>query len=423
MDKSKIKSLCKYLDNNVAERYPIENEELATGTDFIKNGYLKMLAVVLQQAENIYDSQWNIFKRIVSGAGTDKKAEDYLRMALDIEIEDYINFCNECKDLNLKYRWILDALIITCVHNKEPKQIELIAQFCESLIITKEELNYIATMAGAIVKMSESDYVCAHEIKEDTVPDYVFNDYMYLICNSCVLRNDYMTILQPVHKEDVSVQILRKFDDINTPCIKITGVVFNMPDGGLWLKNRKKVILENCKFIGWDENTFDTSNNAFDKDENALHFYNCDEIIISNCCFENFRVRTLVFELDDNCAEVMVKNCQFKNCKRYYHQMSMYIFQDRWSKGSGVIFSDNPEYIARFELINSSFIDCGGVNFGNTYCSAFISNIRTLVDNCSFENCWHRSDGEIDPDCDSRTMFTAQSSATNCKYINSARFN
>lgn len=402
MDKSKIKSLCKYLNNNVGERYPISNEELAENTDFIKNGYLKMLAVVLQQSENITDSQLNMFKRIVSGAGTDKKAEDYLRMALDIEIEDYINFSNECKDLNLKYRWILDALIITCVHNKEHEQIELIAQFCESLQITKEELKYIATMAGAIVKMSEADYICAYEIKEDTVPDYVFNDYMYLISKDCVLSNEHMTILQPVRKGDVTVQILRKIDEINTPCIKITGVVFNMSDCGLWLHNREKVILENCKFIGGDKN--------------ALHFYNCDEIIISKCCFENFRIRTLMF--DENCTGVMVKNCEFKNCKRYYDE-----FCFDWPELGGVICADYPAHIARFELINSSFIDCGGVNADTSYCSAFISNIRTLVDNCSFENCWHISGGSIDPEDERRTMFTSDSLATNCKYINSAKFN
>ena len=401
MDKSKIDILCEYLNNNVAERYPIENEELVNNTDYIKNGYLKMLAVVLQQSETIYDSQLNMFKRIVSGAKTDKKAEDYLRMALDIEIEDYIKFSNECKDLNLKYRWVLDALIITCVQNKQPEQIVLVAQFCESLKITKKELNYIATMAGAIVRMSAFDYVCAYEIKEDTIPDYVFSDYMYLISNGCVCSNEHMTILQATCREDVTVQILEKIKEINTPCIKIIGAIMDADDCKIIFENREKVILENCKFIGGNNN--------------SLLFNCCSEIIISNSCFENFSKRTLIFN-DSN--SIMVRDCQFKNCKMHYSNGS-----DDWKVFGGVIYSDRPSSIARFDLINSLFVDCGGANSANYYRSAFISNIKSFVDSCSFENCWHTSRGDIDPDNEKRTMFTTQSSATNCKYVNSARFN
>lgn len=401
MNKSKIDSLCEYLNNNIAERYPIENEELANNTDYIKNGYLKMLAVVLQQSENIYDSQLNMFKRIVSGAGTDKKAEDYLRMALDIEIEDYIKFSNECKDLNLKYRWVLDVLIITCVQNKEPEQIVLVAQFCESLKITKKELNYIATMAGAIVRMSAFDYVCAYEIKEDTIPDYVFSDYMCLVSNGCVCSNEHMTILQATCREDVTVQILEKIKEINTPCIKIIGAIMDADDCKNIFENREKVILENCKFIGGNNN--------------SLLFKCCSEIIISNSCFENFSKRTLIFN-DSN--SIMVRDCKFKNCKMYYRE-SRY----DWTVFGGVIYSDCPFSIARFDLINSLFVDCGGVNSAYSYRSAFISNIKSFVDNCSFENCWHTNGGNIDPDDEKRTMFTTQSSATNCKYVNSARFN
>lgn len=402
MDKSKIDILCEYLNNNVAERYPIENEELVNNTDYIKNGYLKMLAVVLQQSETIYDSQLNMFKRIVSGAKTDKKAEDYLRMALDIEIEDYIKFSNECKDLNLKYRWVLDAMIIICVQNKQPEQIVLVAQFCESLKITKKELNYIATMAGAIVKMSEFDYVCAYEIKEDTIPDYVFSDYMYLISNGCVCSNEHMTILQARCREDVTVQILEKIKEINTPCIKIIGAIIDADDCKIFFENREKVILENCKFIGGNKN--------------SLLFNCCSEIIICNSCFENFSERTLIFN-DSN--SIMVRDCKFKKCK-----MSYSIYVDDWAELGGVIYSERPSSIARFDLINSLFVDCGGVNDRNYYRSAFISNINSFVDNCSFENCWHKHrETELDPDCDDRTMFTKESSATNCKYVNSARFN
>ena len=140
MDKSKIDLLCEYLNENVAKRYPIANSYLENNTDYIKNGYLKMLAVVMGQSGNVTKEQTELFKRIIEGAKVDEKAEDYLRMALEIEVNDFINFADECKDLELKYRFILDAIILTCVKDRTEGQLALISQFCESYGITKEEL-------------------------------------------------------------------------------------------------------------------------------------------------------------------------------------------------------------------------------------------------------------------------------------------
>ena len=401
MNKLKIDKLCEYLNDNVEERYPIENKVLANNTDCIKNGYLKMLAVVLHQSKNIHDSQLNLFRRIVLGANVENKVEDYLRMALDIEIDDYIKFSNDCKNIDLKYRWILDALIITCVENNESKQIELLAQFCESLKITKNELKYIATMAGAIVKMSSTEYVNAYELKENTIPDNVFSDYMYLICNSCVCYNEQMTIFQPTCKEDVTVQVLERIKEINTPCLKIIGAIIDGAKGDIIFEKRSKVILENCEFKN--------VNNC------SLVFNKCKEIIISNSCFENFKKRVFFFDYSNS---IVVRDCKFKNCKLHYGRLD-----NHWKSLGGVI-SGNYINNTKFDLINSEFVDCGGVNSNGYFSSEFISNIKSFVDNCIFESCWHyHYQNNIDPDNTQRTMFTNDSTATNCIFKKSARFN
>jgi hypothetical protein len=103
--------------------------------------------------------------------------------------------------------------------------------------------------------------------------------------------------------------------------------------------------------------------------------------------------------------------------------MSYDYYVDNWEELGDVIYSERPSSIARFDLINSLFVDCGGENSSNRYRSAIISNIKSFVDNCSFKDCWHTSSGSIDPDHEEQTMFTEESSATNCKYVNSARFN
>ena len=43
-----IKKLMEFIDKNSYVNYPIENKELIAGEDYVKNLYLKMLAVMMQ---------------------------------------------------------------------------------------------------------------------------------------------------------------------------------------------------------------------------------------------------------------------------------------------------------------------------------------------------------------------------------------
>lgn len=403
MDKSKIDALCEYLNENVAKRYPIANSYLKNNTDYIKNGYLKMLAVVMGQSGNVTKEQTELFKRIIEGAKVDEKAEDYLRMAVEIEINDFINFADECKDLELKYRFILDAVILTCVKDRTEGQLALISQFCESYGITKEELQYIAMMAKAILNMSSSDYVSAYEVGVSTVAEAIFRDYMYLISKSCIYHNDHMTVLAPSHKEDVTVQILEKIKEVDTPVIRIAGAEISVSEYNLQFRNKEKVILEDCVFTGGSNY--------------PIYFYDCKEIVVRNCKFSNFNTRTLTFE---GLSQVLLDGCEFENCIYRYERSG-----DDWKSLGGVIFAYNPDNIQKFDIVNTSFSNCGGINGYKYHSSDFISNIMSNVDNCIFSNCWNCYYwwNEKDYENYKRRMFPSDSLATNCTYENSASFN
>lgn len=67
MPSDKITKLCEYLDKNKAKNYQVPNAMLQEETDYIKNSYFKMLAVLLQQASAIQPSQEDLFARMVEG--------------------------------------------------------------------------------------------------------------------------------------------------------------------------------------------------------------------------------------------------------------------------------------------------------------------------------------------------------------------
>lgn len=179
---------------------------------------------------------------------------------------------------------------------------------------------------------------------------------------------------------------------------KIIGIKINMANYEMRFANRQKVVFENCIFSGGEKNT--------------ILFENCNVVEIHNCTFEK---RTIIFE---SINIISIDGSKFNNCKHKYNST-----RNDWERLGGVIYSQEPSNIGKIDIINSTFDSCGGINEAYYYRSAFISNIDSKVDNYTFLNCWHINGWNIDSEDKRRTMFTPASSATNCKYDNSAKFN
>lgn len=401
MANGKIDLLCQYIENNKAKNYPIKNDSLRDSTDFIKNGYLKMLAVILQQAGEIKDAQLFIYKRILAGAQAELEAGEFLRMALTVEIEDFVNFTGECKEIPLKYNFVLDASILMGVEEKNDEQIRLLVGFCEALGITKEELRYLAVMAKAILEVKVSAYVDAYEARVDSIPDVVFQGYMYLLTKSCICANSNLTIFQPSCGEEVNLRMLERLREADTPNIRLVNVEVDLQEYSLCFSQKTSVVIESCVFKGGSKH--------------PIIFANCERVEIKNTEFIDFNSRTLRFESVDS---TWIMGCIFKKCI-FHYDIS---FED-WSRLGGVIYVHNSTKNSKINIEKTIFENCGGKNKSNYYKSAFISNGLSRVSECKFLNCWNRySDRKIDPENDKRTMFTNGSEAINCVFQNSARF-
>lgn len=401
MANSNIEQLCAYLNSNKAKAYPIENDMLVSATDFVLNGYLKMLGVVLQQPSEITEAQLSIYKRIIAGTESEKSAEDYLRMALEIKIEDFINFTSEIKDLSIKYRFILDAMILTCVSEKNKEQIQLVAEFSESLGIEKEELYYISTMAKALLCMDTTAYIDAYEIKTNSISEDVFYGYIRMLAKGCIIQNSELTIFQPSCEEEVTVEKLSRISNVHTPTIKLSNVKVNLSEYPLSFSNHKRIILDACEFTGGDKY--------------HIRFENCEEVIINNSFFSDFNVQTIMI---NNVNIVRITNSTFTNCCMKHSNRG-----DDWKELGGVIYVRYAEKLEPILIDGCTFVDCGGRNSVNYYRSAFISNYRCNVNESKFMNCWHYNEQtQIDPENKKRTMFVHGSKATRCTYENSAAF-
>lgn len=402
MANGKIDLLCQYIENSKAKNYPIKNDCLCESTDFIKNGYLKMLAVILQQAGETTDAQVNIYKRILAGAQSELTAEDFLRMALSIEIEDFVNFTGECKELTLKYNFVLDAMILIGVKEKKEEQLRLLVGFCEALGITKEEIKYLSVMAKAILEMSDSAYVDAYEIKADSIPDMVFQGYRYLITKACICANNNLTIFQPSCAEEVELHTLEKLRESNVQNIRFVNVEIELQEFYLCFSGKSSVVFESCVFKGGNKH--------------PITFENCEKVEFINTKFVDFYEKVICI---DEVNTMRIKECTFGNCRKEYISS--------WSSDpdpGAIIYSAYPKTNGRVTIEKTFFKNCGGICYDRFDGVSFISNVSCKVDSCSFINCgyWKWRDWESENSYSDMRLFPDSSEAINCIYENSVKF-
>lgn len=398
MSKERIQKLCDYIDKNRAKNYPIHNSFLSGETDYIKNAYFKMLAVILQQGNEIGAEQRNLFERQIVGVNCDYSMADYFRQALDIKIDEYVDFTEQCKEMSVKYRFILDALLLTAVDSKDESQIKLVASFVESLKISKNELKYLSSLAKAFLEQNLAEYVNAEQQCSTSVPNDVAKEYVGTLIRGNVCSNGTMTIIHSSRSRDISVDKLNIVAERNTPIIKLANIEINLAQYQLTFDGYDEVIIENCTFEGG---------------KYPIRFVDCRKVVVESSTFRDFSNFALV---ETSVGEMKIKNTQFEKCIYKYSSGS-----NDWKEMGCVIYSDYPTSNGRNHLIGCTFRECGGRNTENYYRSAFISNVKSDLDGCCFENCWHYNrNTNIDPENSSRRMFTADSRAIHCTVTNSA---
>ena len=398
MSKERIQKLCDYIDKNRAKNYPIHNSFLSGETDYIKNAYFKMLAVILQQGNEIGAEQRNLFERQIVGVNCDYSMADYFRQALDIKIDEYVDFTEQCKEMSVKYRFILDALLLTAVDSKDESQIKLVASFVESLKISKNELKYLSSLAKAFLEQNLAEYVNAEQQCSTSVPNDVAKEYVGTLIRGNVCSNGTMTIIHSSRSRDISVDKLNIVAERNTPIIKLANIEINLAQYQLTFEGYDEVIIENC---------------AFEGEKYPIRFVDCRKVSIKASAFKNFSQFALG---ETNVGEMEISETQFENCIYKYSSST-----SDWMEMGCVIHSDYPAGNGKNYLRSCIFKECGGRNTANYFRSAFISNIKSDLDRCYFENCWHYNrSSDIDPESDKRRMFTADSRAVHCTVTNSA---
>lgn len=394
-----IDKLVEYLESNKAKEYPIGNSRLQGMEDYIVNGYFKLLATVLQQGGRGLASQTELYKRWLAGAKVSTGMEEYIRQALAITVDEAVTFLTECRSLDIRYRLVLDMLIMITCDTKEESQTKLVALYCEALHITKSELTYMTKLARAIVTM---DSKLLADLEEDAIQKKkapamtgALTEYATLVAPTGIYSNKQMTVIRQMSGNTLPTDVLDKINTFTTPIVKISAARISVADYQLWIEgNVKHLILEDCDISGGD--TY------------AINVGNLEQITIQKCHFHNFNTRVMEYLT----GKATIVESSFTDC---------YAHGDFYS--GGVIYSEEVYSMSPVILILDRvvFTNCGVKNRYSTGTYGIITDEKNVViDDCQFINCWSYVNENQKEERQKYTLFLKGAKATNCTVENSA---
>lgn len=363
MYSEKISELINYIEKTKALDFQIERNDLREETDYIKNSYFKLLAVLLVQGTEIQPGQKNLYERLIAGANCDYTFHDYICQALDIEIEEYIEFMNQAKELKIRYSFVLDVLLLTVINEKKEEQVKLATHFIEALKIERRILKYLCSLAKAILEQNVIQYMYCdanrpQEIAEEFGKYYISTDMEPGIynCNSeCLLYSPMLA--------EIDTYLFEELEKTNLPVIHMKNIYIKPHQHKFVFSGRKKIIFENCCF----------------ESNQVITISKCTELEIIGCKFREFSFR--VFYLMD-VPKVLMKDTIFKNC---ILSCSSYYSSEEESRSYCIAISKGTEETTYIE--NCIFQNCRVENEYDYNAKTILFNRICQVKNSSIKNC------------------------------------
>lgn len=363
MYSEKIRELINYIEKTKALNFQIERNDLREETDYIKNSYFKLLAVLLVQGTEIQPGQKNLYERLIAGASCDYTIHDYICQALDIEIKEYVEFMNQCRELPVRYSFVLDVLLLTVINEREEEQVKLAAHFIEALRIEKDIMKYLCALAKAILEQDVVQYMYCDAIRPQKISDEFGKNYISTDVEPGIWNYNSKSLLYSTELSEVNTVLLEEIEKADFPVIHMKNIHIKPYQHKFVFSGYEKIIFENCYF---DSNQ-------------AINILECMELEIIGCKFQEFSFR--VFHLS-NVPKVIIKDTIFENC---ILSCDVGNSSDSEHCSSCVAFSKGTEEITYIE--NCRFKKCRVENKYSVNADTILFNRICQVKNSSIHNC------------------------------------
>lgn len=163
-----------------AINFPISNNLLKEESIYIKGLYFQCLAVALISMKERKEAPLYIFNRLLAGVKLDGDIEFYLKRAYSLKKEQLHDFFEEIKSKDLKYRFIIDFIILLGSNNLKEEDLTIVAEFCEALGIEADEVKLLFNISVSILTQNIKLYWELTTKNNSCINLTIANDYMVI---------------------------------------------------------------------------------------------------------------------------------------------------------------------------------------------------------------------------------------------------
>ncbi|MGN0421685.1 MAG: right-handed parallel beta-helix repeat-containing protein [Lachnospiraceae bacterium] len=370
---TQIDKVRKYFEEHKAECYPFENAILREKDEYIKSLYFRMLCTLIRYTGEASDMQVLYVRRLIAGSNAENEFQDYMKMALALDISDVEEFISIFREDSLRYYFCIDGAILLAVAEMEDKKYELLAELVEMLGITHEELEYLTTAAHAIIVQNSELFDEAKALIPDTMRSLSMFHYVRGFYAGAIVDTPEEIHIYSCDKSEVDLLQYGVLKNKKVVIENISGVL----KSNIYFKGCAEVVIRNCKFTG---------------NKYYFEFGGIGNVLIENCALSDFTNR-FARTIDTN--NLIVRKNRFVNCG-YTKDMDV---------RGGVIFSEGNNvnkiilesnellscYIAR-ETQRDNW-GCTGIFFHHNYQHTAVGSIA--IKGNRFSGCQCRKNGNL----------------------------
>ncbi|MBV6512571.1 MAG: TerB family tellurite resistance protein [Ignavibacteriales bacterium] len=312
-----------YFKEKKNEVYKLTRHPLTKESEYLKELYVALLCSVAAYDGKLAEGETNYIKRVMLGMELNSEFAKVVKMGLEIDQKMIDEFIKAFSGNDYSHCFLADSLVVAAsdgvLHDKE---IELVAEISELLLIVKEDVDKISKLISVVflrkielinkfLESNKFDLNFDYLIKS-FVPNFVNPETFETITGDVLYENDKIFLKKHIRFDNAKISIK---DNV---ALKFEGL--------------ETVEFINCEIEGGENN--------------PIFVTNTGNVKIQQSKFSNFSTKVMIF---DTITSLIVKDSHFENCG--------YKFYSSWKnihKSGGIFLLTNTT----FTMENCVFHEC-----------------------------------------------------------------
>lgn len=339
--------------------------------------YYLLLLTVLTSAEAT-EAQWMHLYRVAAGAGYEQDVRDLLPAAHAITDAKIIECVESLHRDNLVNAFLLDAMLLSLLHEESPAMLEYIAGLCALMEVPPKVITETIQAAKAIAAQDREAYL-DWMIEVEQIDIKESGCYLFQL-DGITMVNDIIQA-QSIEAENVTLVCAKvKNTRLELDSWKAKNITFHycIFENTRIKSTQKESTFVGCSFYERDTNTGNTHLNL----EEASNF--------TKCTFKNILSEEHLLDL----SNAAVEHCLFSDC--FVHEALILTLSNGTLIDSefircrcdSILSVDSCSFLSvdNSSVIRCSFSHCE-MNGKANYSSSFIIAFDSAIKDCHFEQC------------------------------------